>query len=50
MRMERVVAALTGAGVAGDALMLLWLADWLAKDVRAFNVFSYSRCAQCLPA
>src|SRR6185312_5663304 len=23
------------------ALMLLWLSEWLAKDVRAFNVFGY---------
>ena len=21
--------------------MLLWLSEWLAKDVRAFNVFAY---------
>ena len=21
--------------------MLLWLAEWLARDVRAFNVFGY---------
>ena len=40
MRMERVVAALAGA-VGGDALMLLWLTELLAKDVRAFNVFQY---------
>ncbi len=40
MRMERVVAALGGATAAG-ALMLLALANWIASDVRAFNVFSY---------
>jgi phospho-N-acetylmuramoyl-pentapeptide-transferase len=42
MRMERVVAALTGRRRrGGSALMLLWLADLLAKDIRAFNVFGY---------
>ena len=40
MRMERVVAALTGAG-RGRALMLLWLTELLAREVRAFNVFGY---------
>ena len=42
MRMERVVAALCGSSGAGrGALMLLWLTELLAKDVRAFNVFGY---------
>ena len=40
MKMERVVAALTGSR-RGRALMLLELAQWLAKDVRLFNVFNY---------
>ncbi len=39
MRMERVVDALAVDG--GEAPMLLELAQWLAQDVRAFNVFSY---------
>ena len=41
MRMERVVAALASDGGGGSALMLLWLTELLAKDVRAFNVFGY---------
>ena len=42
MRMERVVAALCGSSGGGrGALMLLWLTELLAKDIRAFNVFSY---------
>ena len=41
MRMERVVAALAGDARAGSALMLLWLTELLANDVRAFNVFGY---------
>jgi hypothetical protein len=28
--------------------MLLLLAQWLAQDVRAFNVFGYITCARCL--
>ena len=45
MRMERVVRALAempaAARRAGVALMLLELFEWLARDIRAFNVFSY---------
>ena len=41
MRMERVVAALTGPGGGRRALMLLLLSEWLEQYVRAFNVFGY---------
>jgi hypothetical protein len=34
-------AALTARGARGSALMLLWLTELLAKDIRAFNVFGY---------
>ncbi len=40
MRMERVVSALAGTA-AGGALMLLALANWIATEVRTFNVFGY---------
>ena len=46
MRMERVVAALTGRGPRRCPLMLLWLAELLSRDVRAFNVFSYHHAAR----
>ena len=41
MRMERVVAALTGASSGGVHSMLLWLSEMLAREIRTFNVFSY---------
>ena len=44
MRMERVVKSLTEPRTRpgrGSALVLLELFDWLARDIRAFNVFSY---------
>ena len=41
MRMERVVAALTGTAGWSGPLMLLALSEWLEQYARAFNVFSY---------
>ena len=41
MRMERVVAALTGRAARRRPLMLLLLTEWLAQYVRTFNVFGY---------
>jgi hypothetical protein len=40
MRMERVVEAISVPSE-GGRVMLLLLAQWLAQDVRAFNVFGY---------
>jgi UDP-N-acetylmuramoyl-tripeptide--D-alanyl-D-alanine ligase len=41
MRMERVADAIALPAIDGGRLMLLLLAQWLAQDVRAFNVFGY---------
>lgn len=41
MRMERVVQLITAGAQQGRLSMLLLLSQWLAKDIRAFNVFSY---------
>ena len=45
MRMERVVAALTGTSRARrprePLMLLLFVTEWLEQYVRAFNVFSY---------
>lgn len=47
MRMERVADAIA---VPGGCLMLLLLSQWLAQDVRAFNVFGYITLRMVLAA